>query len=165
MNSLPVVDSERFLGSFRWRELFDMDEPIQVQIARLESDVQHIQRDVADIKVDLRRTNDKIDETNNRIDLLRDRLDQGLRDGRTHMDGVQEKLSGRIEEVRQELTQKIESVREELTQKIESVREDLTQKIDALRHDIASMKVWAMGLYVALAGSMLLVMAKGFKWI
>jgi predicted RNase H-like nuclease (RuvC/YqgF family) len=125
MNSLPVVHPERFLGSFRWRELFDMDEPIQVQIARLESDVQHIQRDVADIKVDLRRTNERIDETNNRIDLLRDKLDQ----------------------------------------KIESLREDLTQKIDGLRHDIASIKVWAMGLYVALAGSMLLVMAKGFKWI
>src|SRR5467141_3663603 len=136
MNSLPVVDSERFLGSFRWRELFDMDEPIQVQIARLESDVQHIQKDVADIKVDLRRTNDKIDETNNRIDLLRDKLDQGLRDGRTHTDDVQEKLSGKIEDLRQELT----------------------QKIDSVRHDIASMKVWAMVMYFGLAGSLLLVM-------
>src|ERR1700724_2594553 len=38
MNSLPVVDPERFLGSVRWRQLFDMDEQIQAQIARLESD-------------------------------------------------------------------------------------------------------------------------------
>ena len=65
------------------------------------------------------------------------------------------------EGVRQDLSQKIEDVREDLTQKIEGVREDLT----SVRHDIASMKVWAMGLYFALAGSLLFVMAKGFKWL
>jgi hypothetical protein len=52
-----------------------------------------------------------------------------------------------------------------LTQKHESVRDDLTQQITGLRNDIISMKVWAMGMYVALAGSLLLVMAKGFKWL
>jgi hypothetical protein len=102
------------VGTARWRELFDMDEPIQVQIARLESDVQHIQTDVSDIKTDLRRTNDKIDATNDRVDALRDRVDQGFRE---------------------------------------------------VRQDIASAKIWAMGLYFALAGGLLLVMAKGFKWI
>jgi hypothetical protein len=34
-----------------------------------------------------------------------------------------------------------------------------------VRHDIASTKVWAMGLYFALASSLLFVMAKGFKWL
>jgi chromosome segregation ATPase len=194
MNSLPVVDPERFLGSVRWRQLFDMDEQIQAQIARLESDVQHIHTVVSDIKVDLRRTNDKIDATNSRVDVLRDKLEQGIRDVSTRMDGlhqkqaeksegvrqdllqkiedVREDLTQKIEGVREDLTRKIEGVREELTQKIEGVREDLTQKIEgvredlmSVRHDIASMKVWAMGLYFALAGSLLFVMAKGFKWL
>jgi chromosome segregation ATPase len=150
MNSLTVVDPERFLGSVRWRQLFDMDEQIHAQIARLESDVQHIHIVVSDIKVDLRRTNDKIDATNSRVDVLRDKLEQGFREVNARVDGVQERLTG-----------KIEGVREELTQKIEGVREDLT----SVRHDIASMKVWAMGLYFALAGSLLFVMAKGFKWL
>jgi chromosome segregation ATPase len=161
MNSLTVVDPERFLGSVRWRQLFDMDEQIHAQIARLESDVQHIHIVVSDIKVDLRRTNDKIDATNSRVDVLRDKLEQGFREVNARMDGVQERLTGKIEGVREDLTQKIEGVREELTQKIEGVREDLT----SVRHDIASMKVWAMGLYFALAGSLLFVMAKGFKWL
>ena len=161
MNSLTVVDPERFLGSVRWRQLFDMDEQIHAQIARLESDVQHIHIVVSDIKVDLRRTNDKIDATNSRVDVLRDKLEQGFREVNARVDGVQERLTGKIEGVREELTQRIESVREDLTQKIEGVREDLT----SVRHDIASMKVWAMGLYFALAGSLLFVMAKGFKWL
>jgi archaellum component FlaC len=238
MNSLTVVDPERFLGSVRWRQLFDMDEQIHAQIARLESDVQHIHIVVSDIKVDLRRTNDKIDATNSRVDVLRDKLEQGFREVNARVDGVQERLTGKIEGVREDLTQRIEGVREgltqkiggvredltqkiegvrgELTQKIESVREDLTQKIEgvrgeltqriesvredltqkiegvrvdltqriegvredltqkiegvredltSVRHDIASMKVWAMGLYFALAGSLLFVMAKGFKWL
>jgi hypothetical protein len=38
-------------------------------------------------------------------------------------------------------------------------------RIDGLRAEIYSMKVWAMGMYFALAGSLLFVMAKGFKWI
>ena len=38
-------------------------------------------------------------------------------------------------------------------------------KIDGLKDEMASMKVWAIGLYVALAASLLFVMAKGFKWL
>jgi predicted nucleic acid-binding Zn-ribbon protein len=134
-----------------------------------------IQTDVSDIKVDLRRTNDKIDVTNGRVDVLRDKLEQGFRDVSARMDGLHEKqtekresvrqdLSQKIDGVRQDLTQKIEGVREDLTQKIDGVRQDLTQQINGVRQDIASMKVWAMGLYFALAGSLLFVMAKGFKW-
>jgi chromosome segregation ATPase len=187
MNSLSMVDPEHFLGSVQWRQRFDMDEQIQVQLARLESDVQHIDREVADIKVDLRRTNDKLDATNQRVDVLRDKVEQGFRDVNARIDGVQEKLTEKIggveqkltekiEGVEQKLTEKIEGVREDLTQKIEgvrvdltqknsSLREDLTQKIDAVRQDIAAAKVWAMGLYIALAASLLFVMAKGFHWL
>src|ERR1700736_4996135 len=87
MNSLSVVDQELFLGSVQWRQLSDMDEPIQAQIGRLESDVHHIDTCVADIRVDLRRTNDKIDVTNSRVDVLRDKLEQGFRDVSSRMDG------------------------------------------------------------------------------
>src|SRR6267142_2349910 len=141
MNFLSVVDPERFLGSVQWRQYFDMDEQIQVQLARLESDVQHINREVADIKVDLRRANDKLDATNQRVDVLRDKVEQGFRDVNARIDGVQEKLTEKIGGVEQKLTEKIEGVREDLTQKNSSLREDLTQKIDAVRQDIASAKV------------------------
>ena len=38
-------------------------------------------------------------------------------------------------------------------------------KLDGLKEEMASMKVWAIGLYVALAASLLFVMAKGFHWL
>jgi hypothetical protein len=38
-------------------------------------------------------------------------------------------------------------------------------KIDALRAELATAKIWALGLYIALAGSILFAMARGFKWI
>jgi peptidoglycan hydrolase CwlO-like protein len=115
MNSVTVVEPERCVGTARWRELFDMDEPIQVQIARLESDVQHIQTVVSDIKADLRRIDDKIDATNNRVDVLRDKLGQGIRDVGTRIDGVREKLAEKIDGVRHDLTQKVEGMRQDLT--------------------------------------------------
>jgi peptidoglycan hydrolase CwlO-like protein len=55
-------------------------------------------------------------------------------------------------------------VEQKLTEKIGGLRIDLTKEIDAVRKDISSMKVWALTLYFAQAGSLLFVMAKGFKW-
>jgi hypothetical protein len=39
------------------------------------------------------------------------------------------------------------------------------QKFDSLKDSLASAKMWAIGLYIALAGSLLFVMAHGFKWL
>jgi hypothetical protein len=39
-----------------------------------------------------------------------------------------------------------------------------TQRLDSLKDSLASAKVWALGLYIALAGSLLYVLARGFRW-
>jgi hypothetical protein len=39
------------------------------------------------------------------------------------------------------------------------------QRIHELSDSLASAKIWALWLYVTLAGSMFYVMARGFKWI
>jgi peptidoglycan hydrolase CwlO-like protein len=39
------------------------------------------------------------------------------------------------------------------------------QRVDALKDSLASAKVWALGLYLALSGSLLYVLARGFKWL
>jgi uncharacterized protein YlxW (UPF0749 family) len=39
------------------------------------------------------------------------------------------------------------------------------QRLDSLRESLASAKVWALGLYVALAGSLFYVLAHGFRWL
>ena len=63
------------------------------------------------------------------------------------------KLTGAVEHLQADVT----SIKERLD-KVDS-------KIDAVKESLGSAKVWALTLYFALAGSMLFVMAKGFKWI
>jgi peptidoglycan hydrolase CwlO-like protein len=120
-----VVEPECRPGSVHRQQVVDMDETAQVQIARVESTVQHILTQVADIKIELRRTNDRIDKLDAKLDA------------------------------------KIDGVEKRLTEK----NDILNTKIDGVRQDLASMKIWAMGMYVTLSGSLLFVMAKGFHWV
>ena len=39
------------------------------------------------------------------------------------------------------------------------------QRINDLKDSLTSAKIWALGLYAALSGSMFYVMARGFKWL
>jgi uncharacterized coiled-coil protein SlyX len=41
----------------------------------------------------------------------------------------------------------------------------LNEKIDKLRDSLASAKVWALTLYIALAGALVGTLARGFGWI
>jgi hypothetical protein len=50
-------------------------------------------------------------------------------------------------------------------QRIDSLSESVNKRIDELKDSLASAKIWALGLYVALSGSMFYVMARGFKWL
>jgi peptidoglycan hydrolase CwlO-like protein len=50
-------------------------------------------------------------------------------------------------------------------QRIDSLSESVNKRIDDLKDSLASAKIWAFGLYVALAGSLFYVLARGFKWI
>lgn len=154
MDPMPVLEHERVLSSIRWLRAVEVDEIIQAQIARLTSDVQHIQTDVADIKGGLRRVEDRLDATNGRIDGVNSNIYR-----------LEEKLTDKMESIRSEQSAKTEAVRGDLSGAIERFRTEFNEKVEALRGEISSMKVWALGLYFALAGSLLFVMAKGFKWL
>ena len=73
------------------------------------------------------------------------------------------RLEGNVEHLQMDVSDiKIELRRidDKLTGKIDS----LEGKVHSLRQELWSMKVWAIGLYVSMSGSLLFVMAKGFKW-
>jgi predicted nuclease with TOPRIM domain len=96
----------------------NMSEQLEVRVARIESDVQHIKEVTTDLRVELRRTNDKIDET-----------------------------------------------RDTLEGKIDALDKKFDGKLDALKEKLHPVIVWALLLYFAFAGSLVGVLAKGFKWI
>ena len=116
---------------------------VAVQIAELRSDVRHVQSDVADIKADLRITNQKVEslrkETGERFDKLQHETGE-------RFDKLERKTDERFEKV----DQKFEAVRKE---------------IGDVRESLSSAKVWALGLYIALAGSIFYTLARGFKWL
>ena len=66
------------------------------------------------------------------------------------------------------LEEKVDNAREATEKRIDGVRDALEKKIDALRDSIESLKVgrWVDRVWwLVIAGGMLGVMARGFKWI
>jgi hypothetical protein len=59
------------------------------------------------------------------------------------------------------LRDRIDSLRDKMDDRLER----LDARIDALAESLASAKVWALVLYVALAGGLLGTLARGFGWL
>src|SRR5689334_518564 len=52
-----------------------------------------------------------------------------------------------------------------LRTEIRDLRQRVDEQIAKLKDSLSSAKLWAIGLYVTQSGTMLLVMAHGFKWL
>ena len=103
---------------------------------------------------------------------------------------VRTDMSGEIKAARAEMSSEIKAARAEMSGEIKAarvevigeivalagrvekdrekgdvIRQDLLTKIDAVKDSIGAAKLWALGLYITLAASLLVVMAHGFKWI
>ena len=100
----------------------NMSDQLEVRVARIESDVQHINEVTTDLRVELRRTNDKIDAGFQRLD------------------------------------KKVDDGHKELNKKIDDVYKELKDKL-------YSLSLWALLLYITLAGGLLTVIARAFKWM
>jgi predicted nuclease with TOPRIM domain len=68
-------------------------------------------------------------------------------------DGVDKKFDG--------VDKKFERVEE----KIGALGEKFSEKFDEMKDTVISARLWAFGLYVALAGTLLYVIARSAKWI
>lgn len=52
-----------------------------------------------------------------------------------------------------------------LRDKLDGVGSQLSAKIDGVKDSIATAKIWALTLYIALAAVMLCTLARGFGWL
>jgi outer membrane murein-binding lipoprotein Lpp len=57
------------------------------------------------------------------------------------------------------------ALRKETGERYDKIEQKFDSKFESLDQTLWSAKIWALGLYCALAGSLLLVLARGFKWI
>jgi archaellum component FlaC len=72
---------------------------------------------------------------------------------------MSDQLGGRVARIESD----VEHIKEVTTDLRVELRRT-NDKIDGLKDKLNSMATWAVLLYVALAGGLLTVMAKGFKW-
>ena len=119
----------------------------ETKLARLESDVAHIRSDVSDAKTDIREIRSELGSLNSVVAALRDEMhvgDDGLRlEMRTSHDRLQlEMQTGFAEQ---------------------------NDKYASLRHEMMrislSLKIWMLSIGGTLTGTLLAVMAHGFKWL
>lgn len=134
---------------------------LAIQVAELRSDVRHVQSDVTDIKADLRITNQRIEslrkETGERFDKHERETTLRFQEVASRFDKLEHKTDARFDK----LETKFESFKKDTAERFEKV----DQKFDELKESLSSAKVWALGLYIALAGSLFYTLARGFKWL
>ncbi len=123
---------------------------LALQVAELRADVHHIQEDVTDLKAGQR-------VTDQRVESLRKETAERFESARKETADGFTKVDQRFESARKETAEGFAKV----DQRFESARKEIGEVKDSL----ASAKIWALGLYFALAGSLLYVLAKGFKWL
>jgi hypothetical protein len=134
---------------------FESEEPpVEDRIGKLEAHVEHIQVDVADTKIEVRRLNDKVDGLGQQM--------------LAKIDDVNQTLSAKIDTVHQTSSAKTDAVFQMLLARIDDVNRTLSAKIDAIHQQLAELKisraldrVW----WLLMCGTLLGVMARGFKWL
>jgi hypothetical protein len=52
-----------------------------------------------------------------------------------------------------------------INERLDKLSDRVDLRLDKLTNALWSAKVWALALYLALAGSLLYVLARGFKWL
>jgi chromosome segregation ATPase len=173
-------------------EVFESDESelmptsekddLPIQVAELRADVRHIQSDVSDIKIELRATNQRIDALSDKMDKrfdammgeMNQRFDSARGETNQRFDAMSKKTDQNIDSLKGEMDKRFDAAKGEVNQRFDKVdarfdRSDarmdrMEAQITGILVKLESWKVWALWLYVVLAGTLLGVMAKGFKW-
>lgn len=136
------------------------DEQYERLLGEMRSDIRHLQSDVTDIKADQRIGFDKIDDRFDKVDARFEKIDDRF----DKVDDRFQKMEDRFDKVDvrfQKMDDKVDARFLKADDRFGSIEKGLAD----LKVSLASAKVWAIGLYVAFAGTMLLVMARGFKWL
>ena len=114
----------------------------------------------------------EVHSTHQRIDALRDRMDQNTTFLIQRMDNMQAEL-------RKEMTSSVAALRTEMTSSVAALRTEigglrsemagsmaeLRKGIESVDKSLGAAKIWAMTLCYTLVGAILIVIARGLKWL
>ena len=146
---------------------------LPTQIAELHTDVRHTQTAIIDIGTDLGELRTEVRHTQNDIVELKTdvaaiktdiaELRTDVRQTQADIVGMKTDLAELRTDVRHTQAAIID-IRSDLratNERMDELGDDLSQKIDKLKNSLQSSRIWALALYV----SLLLALAKGFKWL
>src|SRR5579859_7441208 len=85
----------------------NMSDQLEVRVAKIESDVQHIKTDTADLRVELRRTNEKIDALGEKFERKFDAMEERF-DGK--FDAMEERFDGKFEAMEEKFDGKFDAM-------------------------------------------------------
>ena len=103
----------------------------------------------------------EVHSTHQRIDALRDRMDQNTTFLIQRMDNMQAEL-------RKEITSSVAALRTEiggLRSEMAGSMAELRKGIESVDKSLGAAKIWAMTLCYTLVGAILIVIARGLKWL
>src|SRR6185312_2298690 len=121
----------------------------------------------------------EVHSTHQRIDALRDRMDQNTTFLIQRMDNMQAELRKEITSSVAALRTEIGGLRSEMTGSVAALRTEigglrsemagsmaeLRKGIESVDKSLGSAKIWAMTLCYTLVGAILIVIARGLKWL
>jgi predicted RNase H-like nuclease (RuvC/YqgF family) len=119
----------------------------ETRLARLESDVAHIKSDISDAKTDIREIRSELGSLNAGVAALRDEMHVSVG----------------------ELRNETRTSHDRLQLEMHTGFAEQNDKHASLRHEMMrislSLKIWMLSIGGTLAGTLLAVMAHGFKWL
>ena len=121
----------------------------------------------------------EVHSTHQRIDALRDRMDQNTTFLIQRMDNMQAELRKEITSSVAALRTEIGGLRSEMTGSVATLRTEigglrsemagsmaeLRKGIESVDKSLGAAKIWAMTLCYTLVGAILIVIARGLKWL
>ena len=121
----------------------------------------------------------EVHSTHQRIDALRDRMDQNTTFLIQRMDNMQAELRKEITSSVAALRTEVGGLRSEMTGSVATLRTEigglrsemagsmaeLRKGIESVDKSLGAAKIWAMTLCYTLVGAILIVIARGLKWL
>jgi chromosome segregation ATPase len=131
---------------------------VEERVTRLETHVEHILGYLADLKAGLARLEAKVDKLASDWDAKLERLE-------AKWDATLERLETKWEARFERLETRWDARFERLEAKSDEKFAKIDDRFDKMDARLTRIIWWALGLYIALAATLLGVMARGFHWL
>lgn len=145
------------------RELSDKSDSVRAEvIAKIEAMATRMDNERKELTA---RTESVREELTTRFERMATNVESGRKDLLEKLSDEISTRTGEVNERVEGLGKRLDGRIDDLSRRLDGTHKDVTDKIDGVKADLWKARLWAIGLQVALAASLLGVMARGFHWL